>query len=66
MHISQVKEKAAEERSKRKGSKKHGEAEARKQKALRGVRATQDTPPLHKEEDRRHLLYWCGWCNEER
>ncbi|NXD05013.1 INCE protein, partial [Certhia familiaris] len=37
MHISQVKEeKVAEERSKRKGSKKQGEAEARKQKALKG------------------------------
>ncbi|NWZ66013.1 INCE protein, partial [Acrocephalus arundinaceus] len=35
VHISQVREeKVAEERSKRKGSKKHGEAEARKQKAL--------------------------------
>ncbi|NXE67796.1 INCE protein, partial [Calcarius ornatus] len=37
LHTSQVREdKVAEERSKRKGSKKHGEAEARKQKALRG------------------------------
>ncbi|NWX58653.1 INCEA protein, partial [Promerops cafer] len=37
VHISQVREeKVAEERSKRKGSKKHGEAEARKQKAMRG------------------------------
>ncbi|NXT12168.1 INCE protein, partial [Prunella fulvescens] len=37
LHISQVREeKVAEERSKRKGSKKHGEAEAWKQKALRG------------------------------
>ncbi|NXV01025.1 INCE protein, partial [Cettia cetti] len=35
-HTSQVREeKGAEERSKRKGSKKHGEAEARKEKALR-------------------------------
>ncbi|NXY11825.1 INCE protein, partial [Pteruthius melanotis] len=38
VHISQVREeKLAEERSKRKTSKKHGEAEARKQKALRGA-----------------------------
>ncbi|NWW57462.1 INCE protein, partial [Ifrita kowaldi] len=38
VHIPQVREeKAAEERSKRKTSKKHGEAEARKQKALRGA-----------------------------
>ncbi|NXA63941.1 INCE protein, partial [Mohoua ochrocephala] len=38
VHISQVREeKVAEERSKRKTSKKHGEAEARKQKALRGA-----------------------------
>ncbi|NWH98469.1 INCE protein, partial [Tichodroma muraria] len=37
VHISQVREeKVAEERSKRKGPKKHGEPEARKQKALRG------------------------------
>ncbi|NWY31962.1 INCE protein, partial [Pheucticus melanocephalus] len=37
LHTSQVREeKVAEERSKRKGSKKHGEVEARKQKALRG------------------------------
>ncbi|NWV03669.1 INCE protein, partial [Ptilonorhynchus violaceus] len=38
VHNSQVREeKVAEERSKRKTSKKHGEAEARKQKALRGT-----------------------------
>ncbi|NXU12833.1 INCE protein, partial [Pardalotus punctatus] len=38
LHISQVREeKVAEEQSKRKVSKKHGEAEARKQKALRGT-----------------------------
>ncbi|NXE00806.1 INCEA protein, partial [Chaetorhynchus papuensis] len=38
VHISQVREeKVAEERSKRKTSKKHGEAEARKQKALKGA-----------------------------
>ncbi|NXY65697.1 INCE protein, partial [Callaeas wilsoni] len=38
VHISQVREeKVAEERSKRKTSKKHGEAEARKQKTLRGA-----------------------------
>ncbi|NXJ28417.1 INCE protein, partial [Dicrurus megarhynchus] len=38
VHISQVREeKVAEERSKRKTSKKHGEAEARRQKALRGA-----------------------------
>ncbi|NXX73407.1 INCE protein, partial [Spizella passerina] len=37
LHTSQVREeKVAEERSKRKGSKKHGEAGARKQKSLRG------------------------------
>ncbi|NWW80426.1 INCE protein, partial [Climacteris rufus] len=41
VHISQVREeKVVEERSKRKTSKKHGEAEARKQKTLKGVRAT--------------------------
>ncbi|NXT71522.1 INCEA protein, partial [Chaetops frenatus] len=34
--VRKLKEKAAEERSKKKASKKHGEAEARKQKALRG------------------------------
>ncbi|NWV68913.1 INCEB protein, partial [Malurus elegans] len=38
VHISQVREeKVAEEQSKRKASKKHGEAETRKQKALRGT-----------------------------
>ncbi|NXH80075.1 INCE protein, partial [Edolisoma coerulescens] len=38
VHISQVREeKVAEERSKRKTSKKHGEAEARRQKAMRGA-----------------------------
>ncbi|NWW06593.1 INCE protein, partial [Oreocharis arfaki] len=38
VHLSQVREeKVAEERSKRKTSKKHGEAEARKQKGLRGA-----------------------------
>lgn len=41
VRLSQVREeKVAEERSKKKLSKKHGEADARKQKALRVVRAT--------------------------
>ncbi|NWW31685.1 INCE protein, partial [Panurus biarmicus] len=61
MHISQVKEeKVAEERSKRKGSKKQGEAEARKQKALRWPyqvflfflqEENEQQEPLQKRED---------------
>ena len=40
VHLSQVREeKVAEERSRKKLSKKQGEADARKQKAPRGVRA---------------------------
>ncbi|RMB97951.1 hypothetical protein DUI87_25429 [Hirundo rustica rustica] len=51
VHISQVREeKVAEERSKRKGSKKHGEAEARKQKALKWEENEQQEP-LPKRED---------------
>ncbi|NXG04016.1 INCE protein, partial [Sakesphorus luctuosus] len=42
VYVSQVREeKVTEERSKRKVSKKHGDLDARKQKALRGVRAAQ-------------------------
>ncbi|NXA02789.1 INCE protein, partial [Nesospiza acunhae] len=61
LHTSQVREeKVAEERSKRKGSKKHGEAEARKQKALRGPcrvfplflqEENEQQEPLQKRED---------------
>ncbi|XP_059704644.1 inner centromere protein-like [Haemorhous mexicanus] len=52
LHISQVREeKVAEERSKRKGSKKHGEAEARKQKALRGEENEQQEPLQKRRED---------------
>ncbi|KAF2979159.1 hypothetical protein EK904_006886 [Melospiza melodia maxima] len=61
LHTSQVREeKVAEERSKRKGSKKHGEAEARKQKSLRGVRATQDPPARGKGQGQQEpaVLVW--------
>ncbi|CAN8214428.1 unnamed protein product [Coccothraustes coccothraustes] len=52
LHTSQVREeKVADERSKRKGSKKHGEAEARKQKALRGEENEQQEPLQKKRED---------------
>ncbi|XP_053835650.1 inner centromere protein-like isoform X2 [Vidua macroura] len=52
LHISQVREeKVAEERSKRKGSKKHGEAEARKQKTLRGEENDQQEPLQKRRED---------------
>ncbi|NWY21709.1 INCEA protein, partial [Aphelocoma coerulescens] len=59
VHISQVREeKVAEERSKRKTSRKHGEAEARKQKALRGgvflllpQEENEQQEPLQRRED---------------
>ncbi|NXR65260.1 INCE protein, partial [Rhadina sibilatrix] len=61
VNISQVREeKVAEERSKRKGSKKHGEAEAQKQKALRWSyrvfllllqEENEQQEPLQKRED---------------
>ncbi|OWK57556.1 Inner centromere protein [Lonchura striata] len=52
LHISQVKEeKVAEERSKRKGSKKHGEVEARKQKAVKGEEHEQQEPLQKRRED---------------
>ncbi|KAI1232684.1 Inner centromere protein, partial [Lamprotornis superbus] len=44
-------EKVAEEWSKRKGSKKHGEADARKQKALRGGENEQQEPLQKRRED---------------
>nr|XP_030129498.3 inner centromere protein isoform X1 [Taeniopygia guttata] len=52
LHISQVREeKVAEERSKRKGSKKHWEAEARKQKALKGEEHEQQEPLQKRREE---------------
>ncbi|XP_014734152.1 PREDICTED: inner centromere protein A-like [Sturnus vulgaris] len=52
VRISQVKEeKVAEERNKRKGSKKHGEADARKQKALKGEENEQQEPLQKRRED---------------
>ncbi|XP_068872306.1 inner centromere protein-like isoform X3 [Aphelocoma coerulescens] len=44
-------EKVAEERSKRKTSRKHGEAEARKQKALRGEENEQQEPLQRREDE---------------
>ncbi|NXB73234.1 INCE protein, partial [Donacobius atricapilla] len=62
VHISQVREeKVAEERSKRKGSKKHGEAEARKQKALRWGKMFQLLEPY-----RVFLLFFLQEENEQQ